>query len=223
MALPTSVQLPPLPAEKRCPICGLVKPRADFGSKRDTADRLQAYCRLCMRAYRRQRSGTQAPEPQFWHRNHFATFEDYFWSRVNKDGPIPARCPERGPCWLWLGELIKRTGYGQVGREGRNYRAHRLSYELLIGPIPLGLELDHLCKVRHCVNPAHLEPVTGKVNKLRGDTFNARNAAKTHCPKGHPYDEKNTYMHPRGLRCCRQCANARMREKTRRRKLASSS
>ena len=81
--------------------------------------------------------------------------------------------------------------------------AHRFAYEMLVGPIPEGLDLDHLCRVRHCVNPNHLEPVTRSENLRRGirprlpqnDRIGDKNRAKTHCPKGHPYDEANTLMH----------------------------
>jgi hypothetical protein len=105
-------------------------------------------------------------------------------------------------CWLWTG--AKTRGYGSASFDGRRYRAHRLTYELLVGPIPEGLTLDHLCRVTACVNPAHLEPVTQKENIRRGETGeNMR--SKTHCPMGHPFDEKNTYLDPKGHRRCREC------------------
>ncbi len=113
-------------------------------------------------------------------------------------------------CWIWLG--CRSRGYGQLsvgGREGRMRQAHILSYEMHVGPIPEGLQLDHLCRVRHCVNPAHVEPVTCHENLLRGDTATAKNSAKTHCPKGHPYDDANTHhkVGRRGTihRVCRAC------------------
>lgn len=80
-----------------------------------------------------------------------------------------------GDCWEWSGSVIKSTGYGQVWADGTNHLAHRVVYELLIGPIPEGLQLDHLCRNRRCVNPEHLEPVTGKENIRRGHA--ARKAA----------------------------------------------
>jgi hypothetical protein len=95
-------------------------------------------------------------------------------------------------CWLWTGSLIP-IGYGKVGINHKTYLAHRVAYQIFKGEIPGGLGLDHFyCQTRRCVNPDHLEPVTQKVNLLRGNTFNAVNAAKTHCPKGHPYDAANT-------------------------------
>ena len=78
--------------------------------------------------------------------------------------------------------------------------AHRVAYELQVGPIPVGLQLDHLCRVRSCVNPAHLEPVTSAENTRRG-----LRAMKTHCPQGHPYAGENLLIRPTGQRRCRTC------------------
>lgn len=140
------------------------------------------------------------------------TAEQRFWPKVDKNGPIPEYAPQLGPCWLWKSGL-NVGGYGafQVGRGKR--AAHRFSYELLVGPIPVGLQLDHLCRVTACVNPAHLEPVTCRENLLRGETWQARNAAKTHCPQGHPYDAANTVTEISGSRSCRTCRNERKRAK----------
>lgn len=122
--------------------------------------------------------------------------------KVDRSGP-PFR--ELGPCWLWPGYLAK-GGYAKGALGGRRGMIHRLAYELLVGPIPQGLTLDHLCRVRRCVNPAHLEPVTMAENLHRGNTLPAINAAKTHCPSGHPYDVENTYVNPStGRRTCRAC------------------
>ncbi|MBO0885095.1 MAG: HNH endonuclease [Mycobacterium sp.] len=86
--------------------------------------------------------------------------------------------------------------------------AHRIAYTWLVGPIPEGFDLDHLCRVRSCVNPAHLEPVPRRTNLLRGRTIPAANAAKTHCPHGHPYDDTNTVRNKTG-RLCLACRRAR--------------
>ncbi len=90
--------------------------------------------------------------------------------------------------------------------------AHRFSYRHHVGEIPEGLELDHLCRIRHCVNPLHLEPVTGKVNLMRGDTHAAINASKTHCPYGHQYSGDNLRIAYNGQRFCRACRKKYMRE-----------
>jgi hypothetical protein len=89
---------------------------------------------------------------------------------------------------------------------------HRVVYEALVKPIPVGLVLDHLCRVRHCVNPAHLEPVTQRENVLRGETAPAANKAKTHCVRGHPFSGQNLILRKSGVRECRTCANARRRK-----------
>ncbi len=131
-----------------------------------------------------------------------------FWSHVDKDGPLPKWAPFLGPCWIWTLAPDKH-GYGQFGtweqNRKRTYRAHKWSYEDVVGLVPDGLELDHLCKVPMCVRPDHLEPVTHRENLLRGRTITARNAAVTHCPKGHEYDEENTGRTIRGSRYCRRC------------------
>lgn len=86
-------------------------------------------------------------------------------------------------CWVWAGTIDRHTGYGKVAHEW----AHRAVYRFLRGDIPEGLTIDHLCRNRPCVNPDHLEPVPQRVNALRGVSFSAVNAAKTHCPQGHEY------------------------------------
>ena len=109
-------------------------------------------------------------------------------------------------CWKWTGKT-SNGGYGLffiAKPRKHNVQAHRWSYEYFRGAIPAGLDLDHLCRNRWCVNPEHTEPVTRRENLLRGETIPARHAAKTHCPAGHPYNDANTYRY-RGLRYCRIC------------------
>lgn len=110
-------------------------------------------------------------------------------------------------CWLWTGSM-RADGYGRMGIGGTEYLAHRLSYEAFVGMIPEGLELDHTCRVRSCVNPDHLEAVTHGLNCQRGQggqISGQQMLAKTHCPRGHPYVGENLYINFRGARVCRTC------------------
>lgn len=112
-------------------------------------------------------------------------------------------------CWEWTGAR-RPDGYGVLN----GVRAHRLVYEAKVGPIPEGLDLDHLCRVRHCVNPDHLEPVTRRVNTLRGEGPAAVKARQTHCVNGHLLAGDNLYVHPkRGTRNCRTCLNEAARQR----------
>lgn len=111
---------------------------------------------------------------------------------------------DMGACWLWTGARIS-TGYGRFAALGHPIAAHRAAYILAIGPIPSGLQIDHLCRVRSCANPTHLEPVTQKVNMMRGDSPSARNAVKTHCKRGHAFDATNTGMQQSGRHKGRLC------------------
>lgn len=118
-------------------------------------------------------------------------------------------------CWLWTANK-GRNGYGQFGiARGVQKYVHRLVYEMFVGPIPTDLEIDHLCKVRNCCNPRHLEAVTHLENCRRG-TAGDRERAKTHCPHGHPYSPENTYMRYPNKRRCLTCERTRCREKNRR-------
>jgi hypothetical protein len=135
-----------------------------------------------------------------------------FWEKV---GPHD----DPNSCWLWQGATngIEPLKYGsfrlqpQGGHKGTT-SAHRFAYELLVGPVPKGMTLDHVkargCTSTLCVNPAHLEPVTNKVNILRGTGPCAVNARRQFCRKGHPFDEANTRITPSGGRVCRSCRNA---------------
>jgi hypothetical protein len=126
------------------------------------------------------------------------------------EGDVPAHRPDLGPCWLWTGKIDQYTGYGILNLAGGLVTAHRLAYEVWIGPVPDGLVLDHLCRTRHCGNPQHTEPVTQQENILRGQGLAAQNARKTDCPAGHPYDADNTRIY-NGRRHCRACDASRGR------------
>jgi hypothetical protein len=118
-------------------------------------------------------------------------------------------------CWLWIAGRTT-TGYGQIQHNGRKWKAHRLVYTILRGAIPEGLELDHLCRNRLCVNPNHLEPVTTRENLLRGEGSTGRRARQTHCVHGHEFTSENTRRAPNGTRHCRTCDRQRTRTAKRR-------
>lgn len=109
-------------------------------------------------------------------------------------------------CWLWKG-YINKDGYGRFKIKNRHYMVHRFSYERYKEEIPEGLEIDHLCRHRNCVNPEHLEAVTHLENIRRGDlSYNgALNRNKVYCLHGHEFNEVNTYYRPNGKRNCREC------------------
>jgi hypothetical protein len=131
--------------------------------------------------------------------------------------------PSLGPCWIWQASLDS-DGYGQWRPpRGRTRKAHRFAYEETVGPIPKGMELDHLCRVRSCVRGSHLEPVTGRVNRSRSPLPNGGalySLAKTQCPAGHAYDAANTYIY-RGRRICRACGREKSRQSRSARRLAA--
>jgi hypothetical protein len=115
-------------------------------------------------------------------------------------------------CWLWIrASYVHRGGYGAITANGKAWRAHRLSYEVLVGPIPEGLVLDHLCNTPQCINPEHLEPVTVAENTLRSA------ARITHCPQGHEYREGNIYWMPtpagKPTRICLICRRGRDKQR----------
>lgn len=120
-----------------------------------------------------------------------------------------AKVDKTDSCWLWMAHT-NRDGYGCFW-DGKQFKAHRWAYERYVGPIPEGLQLDHLCRVRHCVNPEHLEPVTQQENISRGQAGWAATRI-THCPKGHEYSPENTHMRADRRRECRECMRARARE-----------
>lgn len=120
-------------------------------------------------------------------------------------------------CLEWQG-YRQALGYGRFRVAGQKVLAHRFAYELLVGPIPEGLSLDHLCRNPSCVNPMHLEPVTHQVNCLRGVSPFADNARKSACAKGHIYDEANTYVDTLGRRVCRVCRSEWQRKYVQKRK-----
>ena len=155
--------------------------------------------------------------------------EERFLEKVNKNGSVPNHYPELGPCWMWTGGKMS-SGYGIFYLDGRKTGAHQAAYKIFTGPIPAGMEPDHLChpgdgscmkdrKCPHrlCVNPAHLELVTHRENIRRGTSLFAKNMAATHCPQGHEYTPGNTRIRIGASgyenRSCKECGKrARTRE-----------
>lgn len=130
--------------------------------------------------------------------------DERFWAKVDRRST--------NECWEWTAAR-NAAGYGQFRVTGQHspVNAHRVAYEMSSGPIPAGHHIDHLCRNRGCVNPAHLEPVTQRTNTLRGAGATAINARKTHCKRGHEFTPENTYEHPLG-RNCRTCLRSNARE-----------
>jgi hypothetical protein len=120
-------------------------------------------------------------------------------------------------CWIWMGPRVRTPSgaqYGSTTYGGRTIAAHRVAWMLFRGPVPPGLELDHLCRVTRCCNPLHLEPVTHRENVRRGMGEAGVNARKTHCIRGHEFTPENTIVQCGGKRACRACVNERRRERT---------
>ncbi len=132
-----------------------------------------------------------------------------FWPKVNKDGPVH---PVLGTaCWLWAAGL-GAGGYGKTTLRHKTLLAHRVAYELERGPIPPGLMLDHLCRVRRCVRPDHLEPVTARENTARSETPGAAMIRTGVCQRGHNVEETGVSINTHGERQCRACKNAKSAE-----------
>lgn len=118
--------------------------------------------------------------------------------------------PDAAGCWEWVG-YRDADGYGAAKVDRTPYRAHRIFFHHLVHALAPGLVIDHLCRNRACVNPAHLEQVTVADNTHRGDAPSARNRMKTHCARGHEYTEANTYLDKTNRRHCRECSRERDR------------
>jgi HNH endonuclease len=134
---------------------------------------------------------------------------DRFMAKVRK---------EPGGCWIWTA-CVNDKGYGHFRYGGRIASAHRVAYEMFVGPIPDGLVIDHLCRNPPCVNPDHLEAVTFRTNVVRGIGPTAINSRKTSCNAGHALSEVNTYLAPDGRRQCRSCNREAVRRYAARKKV----
>lgn len=136
-----------------------------------------------------------------------SSIDDRFWRKVDT----------RGDCWEWTASRTP-AGYGKFAIGGNMLAtAHRWAYECLVGPIPDGLVLDHLCRNRRCVNPDHLEPVTWQENLDRSPLPSARISTKRACKSGHEFSAENTYVTRSGMRQCRTCHRIRERARKARR------
>lgn len=144
---------------------------------------------LCAMHYQRWRASGSAIRSA-------PTMEDRLWAKVDRSGG-------QDSCWPWLAATVSGN-YGYFWADGMMRRAHRITYELLVGPIPDGLDLDHLCRNPNCVNPAHLEPVTHRTNVLRGVSSFAAKAKQATCAHGHPYTPETTGLRD-GTRFCLTC------------------
>jgi hypothetical protein len=176
---------------------------------------------LCAKHYQRWK---KFGDPAVTKLDRDLTPEQRFWAKVDKNGPLPEGLPELGPCWVWTAAIL--DGYAAFTLNHQHVTGHLFGYRLLVGKVPDGLTLDHVCHTvsidtcpggkecrhRRCVNPAHLEPVTVLENVMRGLSPHAINAAKTNCGTcGLPYDKANTRMVD-GERHCINCARRRSRE-----------
>jgi hypothetical protein len=130
--------------------------------------------------------------------------ESYFWAKVEKKGHLG--------CWVWTG-AINPKGYGTFNTGETTTTAHRYAYELLVGPVPEEMQLDHICRVRACVRPTHLEVVTQSENVMRGKSFAVTNAQKVYCDHGHALTPDNSYGY-KSRRQCIQCAQDAARKQS---------
>jgi hypothetical protein len=190
-----------IPTSRTCTACGVEKPLCDFPLHPRGFCGRRSHCKACCSVARHARYRLAHPVPRGRR-----SLADRFWEKVDRRGP--------DECWIWT--AAKEKGYGIIGRGGRegNLLAHRVAYELLVGPIPEGLTLDHFrmnpgprnapCS-KACGNPAHLEPVTMVENVMRSGSIPAQNARKVVCLRGHDAWSHDTRGGGKGGRRCRTC------------------
>lgn len=164
-----------------------------------------ASCLQCRQVFK-VRHGTKYCSSECYHASRLESMEARFWSRVAKTET----------CWIWQGAVGTR-GYGFLAGlykgQYKTFLVHRYAYILHVGSIADDLTIDHLCRNRRCVNPAHLEVVSRWENVRRGETITGNNSRKTHCKHGHAFDEANTYVASSGGRHCKLCLARRDRER----------
>lgn len=190
--------------KKHCTSCGQLKKTSEFYSLPHTTDGLNWRCIPCQNEYNRQYNLKRTLA-----KCHPATLEAFKAAPLNRLRRFAPKVLVTETCWHWTGNRHPNSGYARVWFDKHDDRlAHRVAYEWAKGPIPNRLTLDHLCRVRHCVNPAHLEPVTNAENVLRGMSPAAQNARKTCCKDGHEFSPENTKIMRNGSRRCRICSRA---------------
>jgi len=178
-------------ASKSCPVCGNELERRPNENSFHWGRR-----KFCSRSCAAKTGGGAERMRQKWSE---VPVTERFWAKVDKTGD----------CWVWTASTRGSGGYGQFRIGKRQVFAHRVAYELEIGPIPEGLVIDHLCRNHLCVNPAHLEPVTERENILRGEAPSAQAARSTRCQRGHLFPERDAD----GKRQCTVCRNQKQRER----------
>lgn len=155
----------------------------------------------------RTRHGNVAGVPTRFLLGHYyrGSVEERFWLLTEPE-------PMSG-CWIWLSSRLGNSGHGVMSIGTTTTTAHRVAYELYRGPIPPGLDLDHLCRLPSCVNPWHLEAVTRRVNILRGNGACARHARKTHCIRGHVFSGTYIQIKRGNRRRCLECERFHSKKK----------
>ncbi len=151
-------------------------------------------------------TGFHARPPARW-QTQIDSHHSFRWGLETTKERFLARVQKQGGCWIWLGNRNPK-GYGTAYFAGRTGSAHRVAYILFVGKIPVGLQVDHLCRNRLCVRPDHLEPVTPRENNHRSPLFGLH---KTRCVRWHEYTPENTIAKPNGGRQCRLCVREHMR------------